>query len=174
MNLIFFRKRKNPLDLVKSVAKEVISVKSPAFNHGERIPTKYTCDGSDVSPPLRIDNVPEEATELALIMYDPDAPIGIFYHWLLYSIDPSIRELPENVPKEEETEYGIQGINDFDRIGYGGPCPPPGHGRHRYYFLVVALREESGLTAGANASEVLDAIKDKVIGYGVLMGTYSR
>lgn len=174
-DMIFFSRRgKNPLDLVKQESYEVISVTSPVFRNSESIPVKYTCDGDDVSPPLIIENVPEEAVELALIMFDPDAPVGIFYHWLLYDIPKDIHELPENVPKEEETEFGVQGRNDFGRIGYGGPCPPRGHGRHRYYFLVVALKEEIGLAPAVPASIVLENIKGKIAGYGVLMGTYSR
>ncbi len=174
--MIFFRRRasKTPLDIVKEYAGEVLKVSSPVFNNGERIPDKYTCMGKDVSPPLTIENIPKDTVELALIMYDPDAPIGIFYHWLLYAIPPDKNNLPEAIPREETTEYGVQGINDFGNIGYGGPCPPPGHGVHRYYFLVVALKEEIGLAPGANAREVLDAISGKVIGYGVLYGTYSR
>lgn len=172
--MIFFRRRKNPLDIARNEAEENLKVTSPAFKHGERIPVKYTCDGEDVSPPIKIENVPSNTAELVLIMYDPDAPIGIFYHWLLYDIPPDTGELPENIPKEDEIEYGVQGINDFGRVGYGGPCPPKGHGRHRYYFLVLALREESGLTAGARSSDVIEAVKGKIVGYGVLMGVYSR
>ncbi|ABN69313.1 phospholipid-binding protein, PBP family [Staphylothermus marinus F1] len=172
--MIFLRRKKNPLEIAKNEAEQVIEVSSPVFKHGERIPRKYTCEGEDVSPPLRFENTPDNTAELALIMYDPDAPVGIFYHWLLYDISPNTKELPENIPKEDETEHGVQGINDFGRVGYGGPCPPRGHGRHRYYFLVLALREETGLTAGARPSDVLEAVKGKIIGYGVLMGTYSR
>ncbi len=174
--LILFRRRtqETPLDIVKKYAEEKLVVNSPAFGNGGRIPDKYTCVGPDVSPPLTISNVPDEAVELALVMYDPDAPIGVFYHWTLYSIPRETRSLPENIPKEEVTEYGVQGRNDFGRIGYGGPCPPRGHGTHRYYFLVLALNSEIGLAPGVSAKEFLRTIEGKVIGYGVLMGTYSR
>lgn len=174
--MILFRRRtqETPLDIVKKYAEEKLVVSSPAFSNGERIPDKYTCVGPDVSPPLTISNVPEEAVELALVMYDPDAPIGVFYHWILYSIPRDIGSLPENIPKEEVTEYGVQGRNDFGRIGYNGPCPPRGHGTHRYYFLVLALSSETGLAPGVSVKEFLRAIEGEVIGYGVLMGTYSR
>ncbi len=175
--MILFRRRSSvttPLDLVKEYAEEVISVKSPAFNNGERIPDKYTCVGPDVSPPLVIEGIPKDTVELAIVMYDPDAPIGVFYHWLIYSMPRDVSELPENIPKEETTEYGVQGRNDFGRIGYNGPCPPRGHGTHRYYFLVYALNSEIGLAPGVSVKEFLQAVEGKVIGYGVLMGTYSR
>ncbi len=174
--MIFFRRRppENPLDIVKRHAEEKIEVSSPAFKHGDRIPDKYTCVGPDVSPPLIIKGVPEDATELALVMYDPDAPGGVFYHWLLYSIPRDTSELPENVPKDETTVYGVQGRNDFGRIGYGGPCPPRGHGTHHYYFLVLALESEIGLGPGAAPRGFLQSIEGKVLAYGVLMGTYSR
>ncbi len=172
--MIFFKKKpQDPLSEVKKEAEEILKISS-VFANGERIPEKYTCDGEDVSPPLKIEGIPGEAVELALIMYDPDAPIGTFYHWLLYSIPPNTTELPENIPKDKITEYGVQGVNDFGNLGYGGPCPPHGHGRHRYYFLVVALREKTGLKPGASISDLMKAIRGKVIGYGVLMGTYSR
>lgn len=84
--MIFLRRKKNPLEIAKNEAEQVIEVTSPAFKHGERIPRKYTCEGEDISPPLRFENIPDNTAELALIMYDPDAPIGIFHHWLLYDI----------------------------------------------------------------------------------------
>jgi len=171
--MIFKPKVKNPLEEVSREASEVIKLTS-VFGNGERIPVKYTCDGDDVSPPLKISNVPSEARELVLVMYDPDAPIGTFYHWLLYRIPPSISELPENIPKQETTQYGYQGVNDFGDIGYGGPCPPPGHGPHRYYFLLIAVRKETGLKPRVDISKLMSSVKGSVIGYGVLMGVYSR
>ncbi len=175
--MIFFRRRssKTPLDTVREWGiGEVLRVSSPVFRNAGRIPDKYTCTGIDISPPLKIENIPEDTVELALIMYDPDAPIGVFYHWLLYRIPPDKNELPENIPKKPSTNYGVQGVNDFGNIGYGGPCPPRGHGTHRYFFLVLALREGVDLGPGANVRELMDAVRDKVIGYGVVYGTYSR
>ncbi len=172
--ILFRRKVSDPLKVIaKKGVGEVLSVES-VFKNGDMIPVKYTCDDRDVSPPLRIGNAPENTVAYALIMYDPDAPIGTFYHWLLYDIPVDENELPENIPKHEETPYGMQGVNDFGNIGYGGPCPPPGHGRHRYYFLVLALNSETGLKPGVRVNDLIDSVKDKVIGYGVLMGVYSR
>ena len=172
--MIFFKKKiQDPLAEVKREAEELLRVES-VFGNGDRIPKKYTCDDQDVSPPLKITGIPDGTVELALIMYDPDAPIGTFYHWLLYGISPDKTELPEDIPKDKVTPYGIQGKNDFGMIGYGGPCPPHGHGTHRYYFLVVALKEKIGLEPGVDVNKLMDSIRGKIIGYGVLMGTYSR
>ncbi len=167
-------KKKDPLDHFRNRVPDTISLTSPVFSSGGRIPVKYTCDGLDVSPPLRISNIPKNSVELVLLMYDIDAPMNIFYHWLLYAIPPKIRELPEAIPPEEVTEYGVQGRNDFGKIGYNGPCPPRGKKEHRYYFLLLALNEESGLGPAASPKEVLDSIIDHVVAYGVLMGMYSR
>ena len=152
----------------------VIKVSSPAFDFGEKIPPKYTCDGEDVSPPLVISNVPSEAVSLVIVMYDPDAPGGTFYHWIMYNIDAGNITLPENIPPEPITQYGLQGINDFNKIGYGGACPPPGLGTHRYYILVLALDTKLDLPPGAGKEDVLNALKDHVIAYGYYMGIYGR
>lgn len=170
---MFRKKTQDPLSEVKKESKELLKITS-VFNNGERIPVKYTCESEDVSPPLRINNIPENTAELAIVMYDPDAPLGTFYHWLLYSIPKDTRELPENIPREKTVKYGKQGLNDFGEIGYGGPCPPPGHGIHRYYFLVIALKESINLNPGVRINDLLNKIRGRVIGYGVLMGTYSR
>lgn len=171
--ILFRRKISDPLEIVKSEANENIRIES-VFKNGERIPIKYTCEGDNVSPPLKLEGVPGDTVELALIMYDPDAPMGTFYHWLLYKIPSDIKELPEAIPSTEKTDYGIHGINDFGNYGYGGPCPPPGHGTHRYFFLVISLGEEIDLDPGAKINDLMNAIKGKIKGYGVLMGTYSR
>ena len=168
------RKKKDPLELIKNKVPNTISLTSPVFNNGEKIPMKYTCDGLDVSPPLKISNIPRNTVELVLLMYDIDAPMNIFYHWLLYSMPPKLNELPEAIPQEEVTDYGVQGRNDFGKIGYSGPCPPRRRKEHRYYFVLLALKEESGLGPAASPKEVLSNVIDNVIAYGVLMGTYSR
>ncbi|MCX7722324.1 MAG: YbhB/YbcL family Raf kinase inhibitor-like protein, partial [Verrucomicrobiae bacterium] len=122
-----------------------IQVTSPAFQDGKPIPSKYTCDGEDVSPPLNWTNVPPEAKSLVLISDDPDAPVGTWVHWVLYDLPPTTAGLSEGVPKSSELPNGAkQGINDFRRIGYGGPCPPPGK-PHRYYFKLYALDTVLGL-----------------------------
>ncbi|WP_069808043.1 YbhB/YbcL family Raf kinase inhibitor-like protein [Vulcanisaeta thermophila] len=148
---------------------------SPAFKYGERIPRKYTCDGEDVSPPLQWSGTPQGTKSLVLIMEDPDAPIGLFTHWVLYNIPPTRNELPENVAKNPTVEgIGLQGINDFGRVGYGGPCPPRGHGPHRYFFRLYALDITLNLRPRASRNDVLNAIKNHVIGTAEYMGTYSR
>lgn len=148
---------------------------SPVFENGARIPRRYTCDGEDVSPPLEWEGAPTETKAYALIVYDPDAPIGTFIHWVLYNIPASVNRLEENVPKTEVVEgIGVQGVNDFGNIGYGGPCPPPGHGEHRYYFALHALNAQLNLPPGLKADELLKRIEPHVIGYAILMGKYSR
>lgn len=148
---------------------------SPAFKHGEAIPRKYTCDGEDVSPPLAISGVPQGAKTLVLIMEDPDAPIGLFTHWILYEIPATVREIPEGVPKRPEVAgLGLQGVNDFGRIGYGGPCPPRGHGPHRYFFRLYALSASLGLKPRASRGDVLKAMEGKVLAQAEYMGIYKR
>ncbi|MCS7337824.1 MAG: YbhB/YbcL family Raf kinase inhibitor-like protein [Verrucomicrobiae bacterium] len=151
-----------------------IQVTSPAFQDGKPIPSKYTCDGEDVSPPLNWTNVPPEAKSLVLISDDPDAPVGTWVHWVLYDLPPTTAGLSEGVPKSSELPNGAkQGINDFRRIGYGGPCPPPGK-PHRYYFKLYALDTMLGLKPGATKAEVEKAMKGHILAQGQLMGTYQR
>lgn len=149
---------------------------SPAFNDGERIPQRYTCDGEDVSPPLEWSRAPASTASYALIVYDPDAPRGTFIHWVIYDIPRELAALPEGVPRDPVVEgLGLQGRNDFGKLGYGGPCPPHGDRPHRYVFALHALDIETlGLGPGARADDVLEHIKGHVIGYAVLTGTYSR
>ncbi len=168
-----FRRRRSEYVLREGVEFRLVS---PAFENNARIPSKYTCDGSDVSPPLEWQNPPAGVKSYALIMYDPDAPAGTFIHWVLYDIPASRNSLPEAVPRQERIEgVGVQGVNDFGYTGYGGPCPPPGHGEHRYFFALHALSVETlGLSPGASADNVLEAMKGKVLGYAILVGRYSR
>ncbi len=150
-----------------------IAVSSPAFPEGGTIPPRYTCDGADVSPPLRWSNIPGDARSLLILMYDPDAPNGFFIHWVLYNAPPELRGLPEAVPREPVTRYGMQAVNDFRRIGYGGPCPPPGS-RHRYVIIVAALDEKLSLPPGVPAREVLAQARGHVLAYGLYYGVYKR
>lgn len=161
-------------DFVRGVP-AVITVRSSAFSNGSEIPRRYTCDGDNISPQIRIEGVPRNAKSLVLIVYDPDAPRGTFYHWLLYSIPPATREIPEGAGRKgvPNIGVGVQGRNDFGYLGYGGPCPPPGK-PHRYVFLVVALDSEPTIPPGAGPSQVMNACKGHVIGYGVLVGLYGR
>ncbi len=163
--------------LKEYVVREGVEFKleSPAFENGGVIPKAYTCDGRDVSPPLRWSGQPE-AKSYALIMYDPDAPAGTFIHWVIYDIPASRSDLPEAVPRRPVIEgLGVQGVNDFGYTGYGGPCPPAWHGEHRYFFALHALNTESlGLPSGSTADAVIEAMKGKVVGYAILMGRYKR
>jgi Raf kinase inhibitor-like YbhB/YbcL family protein len=144
-----------------------IKITSSAFQEGGNIPSKFTCDGSDTSPPLQITGIPSEAKSLALIADDPDAPGGLFTHWLVWNIPPQTNSIAEgSAPK------GVHGTNDFGKSGYRGPCPPPG--THRYSFKIFALDRELDLPSGAKRSQVDAAMKGHVIAQGELMGRYAR
>lgn len=151
-----------------------LELTSPAFDDGARIPERFTCDGADVSPPLEIAGVPEEAASLALVADDPDAPAGTWVHWVLWGLPGDRRELPEGVPPGEEGPDGArQGTNDFGNSGYGGPCPPPG-APHRYFFKLYALEGTPDLAPGATKEELLEAIDPRVVASCELMGRYER
>jgi len=150
-----------------------IKITSSAFEEGGLIPAKYTCDGADVSPPLQWDAVPEGTKSVALICDDPDAPMGTWVHWVLFNLPSDAKELAENIPAEETLPNGAkQGVNDFGRIGYGGPCPPGG--THRYFFKIYALDTEVGLEAGANKRQLLKAMEGHILEQGQLVGKYKR
>lgn len=150
-----------------------IKITSPAFEEGGMIPEVYTCDGIDISPPLKWSSMPQGTKTFALICDDPDAPIGTWVHWVIYNIPGDICELPENIPPEQEIKNGgIQGMNDFRKIGYGGPCPPGG--THRYFFRIYALDTEVDLKPGATESQLLKAMEGHILAEGQLMGRYSR
>ena len=152
-----------------------LEIKSPVFDNGGIIPITYTCDGKNINPPLLWKGIPPSTKSLVLIMHDPDAPIGDFTHWLVYTIPPSVKGLPEGLPKKPVLEKGIeQGLNDFGYIGYGGPCPPPWDGYHRYYFDLYALDYVPNLPPGATRKEVEKALKGHVIEKASLMGKYKR
>lgn len=151
-----------------------LELTSTAFSQGAEIPEKYTCDGVDVSPPLSWSSPPEGTESLALIMDDPDAPMGTWVHWVVYDIPPDRGSLPEGVPADEPLSDGsLQGKNGWQRDGYGGPCPPSGSS-HRYVFTLYALDTELGLEAGATKGSVLDAMDGHVLAQGELIGTYTR
>lgn len=139
---------------------------SPSFDRDAAIPVRYTCDGDDVSPELRITAIPEGTAGLALIMDDPDAPAGTWDHWVAYDIAPA-GTIPEDVG-----ELGTGGLNSWEKIGYGGPCPPSG--THRYFFKVLALDAPLGLDEGSDKTQLLAASEGHVLGEAVLMGTFSR
>jgi Raf kinase inhibitor-like YbhB/YbcL family protein len=150
-----------------------IQLTSPAFQDGQAIPQKYSCDGRNISPPLQWANVPAGTASLALIMDDPDAPRGTWVHWVLYNIPAATRELPENVaPTAAVPGGGRQGVNSGRRPGYGGPCPPGG--THRYFFKLYALDRQLSLPAGATKEDLLQAMAGHILAEGQLMGTYKR
>lgn len=145
---------------------------SPAFVEGETIPVKYTCDGENSAPPLRWDDAPQ-ARSFVLIVDDPDAPGGTFTHWVLYDIPGTQRELPEGL--SNVGALGTPGMNDFSKVGYGGPCPPRGKGPHRYFFTLYALDTPSLMVpAERPRREIERAMQGHVIGQARLMGRYER
>lgn len=142
---------------------------SSAFAQGERIPTKYTCDGEDSSPPLQWRNPPPGTQSFALIMDDPDAPVGTWIHWVLFNLIADIQELPE----QATLPAGAQdGKNSWGRTGYGGPCPPSG--THRYFFKLYALDTTVNLTASPDKAQLLRAMEGHILAQAEVMGTYSR
>ena len=150
-----------------------LELKSPVFEEGGWIPEKYTCDGENVSPPLEWNGLPDGTASLALICDDPDAPMGTWVHWVVFNIPPETNGLPENVPPERELRQGgRQGINDFRKIGYGGPCPPGG--THRYYFKLYALDCSIDLPAGITKDNLVAAMEGHILEQAILMGRYSR
>jgi Raf kinase inhibitor-like YbhB/YbcL family protein len=151
-----------------------MTITSPAFELGRPIPAKYTCEGEDVSPPLQWRDVPADAKSLSLICDDPDAPVGTWVHWVVYDLPLTTGELTEKVPMSQTLPDGAkQGRNDFKRVGYGGPCPPPGK-PHRYYFKLYALDTQLGLKPGATKRELLQTMEGHILAEAQLMGTYQR
>ena len=162
-----------PEDVIKGV-KSQFTVTSDVLKYGGGFPVKYTCDGKNLSPPLKWFGFKKLGTSFVLIMYDPDAPKGIFYHWLLYNIPEGISELPEGIPgKEVINGLGTQGVNDFGELGYGGPCPPKGE-KHRYVILVLHLSKKIQFKPGLTANELLNIVKGNVVEYGKLLVYYQR
>lgn len=154
---------------VQSAAK--LTLTSPAFKEGAAIPSANTCDGANASPPLQWSGVPSQAKSLALICEDPDAPGGTFTHWVLYNLPASTTELKEG--QATLPEKAAQGKNDFDKAGYGGPCPPAGN-PHRYIFHLYALDTPLTLSDSASKQDLQSAILDHILAEGVLMGKYQR
>jgi Raf kinase inhibitor-like YbhB/YbcL family protein len=149
-------------------------LKSPAFAHGAEIPKKHSCEAADVSPALEWGGSPARTISFALIMDDPDAPAGTWVHWVLWNLPASAHELSEAVAKQDQLDDGTrQGRNSFRKIGYNGPCPPPGK-PHRYFFRLYALDEKLDLAPGANSSDLQEAMKGHIIIQAEYMGTYRR
>ncbi len=149
-------------------------LQSSAFTTGEQIPVKHTCDGADASPQLRWADPPPNTRSFALIMDDPDAPGGTWVHWVLYAIVATVHDLPEGVATRNSVAgVGIQGMNDFQRVGYGGPGPPPGPA-HRYVFKLYALDSDLRLPARKTKAELLKAMDGHILAQAELMGRYQR
>lgn len=150
------------------------ALQTNAFPAGGTIPKKYTCDASDVSPELTWTGAPAGTQAFALIAEDPDAPAGTWTHWIAWGVPSSATKLPEGVPKNETLADGTrQGKNDFKKIGYNGPCPPPGT-PHRYFFKLYALGSKLEVKAGSSRSELESAMKGHVLGQAEVMGKYGR
>ena len=145
-----------------------MKITSSAFQEGGDIPSKFTCDGADMNPALRFEGAPGEAKSLLLIVDDPDAPVGLFTHWLVWNIDPKTTEIAEkSVPPR-----AVQGTNDYPGRGYDGPQPPSG--THRYYFRIIALDKKLDLPSSAKRKELDKAMSGHVIAQGEYMGRYSH
>lgn len=150
-----------------------IIVTSSAFEQGGMIASRYTCDAENVSPPLKWQGVPKAAKSIALICDDPDAPMGTWVHWVMWNIPADATVLPENMrPAKELPDGSIQGITDFGKHGYGGPCPPSG--THRYYFKVYALDKMLDLPNSSTKKDMLKAMQGHILAQGQLMGKYKR
>lgn len=151
------------------------TISSSAFKEGGTIPGQYTCDGADLSLPLKWEGIPADTKSFAIIMDDPDAPVGTFNHWVVYDIPADTNMLPEGVAKDPALSNGTkQGITSFRRTGYGGPCPPAGPA-HRYFFTIYALDVQTiGLGPKASKQDVEGKIKGHIIGKAAVMGKYGR
>lgn len=151
-----------------------LQLASSAFSAGGTIPKKFTCDGSDVSPQLSWTGPPAKTQSFAVIMDDPDAPVGIWVHWVIYDLPANASNLAEGVAKQEQLPSGArQGRNDFGKIGYAGPCPPPGKA-HRYFIKLYAFDAKLNLNAGARKSDVERAMEGHILAQTEWMGRYAR
>ncbi len=148
-----------------------------AFGEGGSVPTRFTCSGRDVSPPLEIASVPDEAKSLAIVVDDPDAPSGTFTHWLLWNLPPGTTTVPKAVPQEKTVgslDGARQGTNDFGDIGYRGPCPPKGDGPHTYRFTLYVLERELELDAGAKRDALFGAMDGVRLGRARFTAEFGR
>jgi len=147
-----------------------MEITTPAFEHNGEIPSKYTCDAEDLNPELQISGVPESTDSLVLIVDDPDAPAKTWVHWVVFNIDPSTETIKEN----SAPSGAVEGTTDFGRTGWGGPCPPPPTGEHRYFFKLYALDTTLDLDSSATKTDVEQAMADHVLDSASLIGLYSR
>jgi Raf kinase inhibitor-like YbhB/YbcL family protein len=169
---IIGRRSNRNRDIVDAGTIAALTITSSSFPDGGVIPSKVTCDGGDVSPQLTVSAPPAGARSLALIVEDPDAPVGSFVHWLAFNLPTTLRDLPEGASAHSETMQGaVQGKNDFDKTGYGGPCPP-GSKPHHYIFRIYALDRILQLPEGATKGELAGAARGHVVAEGKLVGLY--
>lgn len=162
--VIFFHLEKSPQ---RSTIKPTMKVTSPAFEHNQLIPSKYTCNGENINPPLVFYDVPDKTKSLVLIVDDPDAPLGTWVHWVVFNIPKETRSIHEN-----STSQGIQAITSFGKPGYGGPCPPSGI--HRYFFKLFALDTVLSLTGKADKKTVEEVMQSHILSHAELIGLYSK
>ncbi len=166
------QERKMVLDMPTKTA--TIQLTSPAFKQNEMIPRQYTCEGKDLSVPLQWTDSPGGTQSFALICDDPDAPMGTWVHWVLWNLPADSRELKEGIPAVEKLPNGAgQGMTDFQRVGYGGPCPPPG-GPHRYFFKLYALDTRLNFSSHVTKPDLERAMKGHILAEGELVGKYKR
>jgi hypothetical protein len=152
-----------------------MKISSTDFTDQGSIPPNFTCEGANISPALSWTEIPKAAKSLVLAVDDPDAPIGTWVHWIAYNIPIDAKGLPAGVPTLESLPHGaLQGRNSFRKIGYGGPCPPPGHGAHRYFFRLYALDKILDIRPGSNRKELDDAMKGHIVSRAELMGRFER
>ena len=154
-----------------------LTLQSETFSQNQAVPRKYSGEGDDISPPLTWSDVPDGTKELALIMDDPDAPAGTWVHWVIYKIPADSGGLSEGIPTSAQVSSpagALQGKNSGNKIGYGGPAPPPGHGLHHYHFKLYALDVKLGLDSGASKQSLLGAMQGHILAQGELVGTYQR
>lgn len=156
-----------PHHTLAAETKTMLSISSPAFKHNESIPKKYTCDGENISPPLKIKNIPKNTKSLALILDDPDAPSGTFTHWIAWHISPKKTQISEG-----EKGKISEGLNGLSQKGYFGPCPPTG--THHYHFKLYALDSDVDISEKSKKKDLIAAIKSHTIQSATLIGKYSR
>jgi len=158
---------------ISEESKMKFQITSSAFKDGEMIPSKYTCDGENISPPLSWSEIPNGTKSLALINDDPDAPIGDWVHWIVFNIPPDTKEFKEAASSKKLLPKGaLEGLNDWNKKGYGGPCPPSGV--HRYFFKLYALDTMLSLKEGATKRQLLEAMKGHILAEAQLIGKYQR
>jgi len=174
MSILFTSCQPASPDSTQGMENMKLQISSDSFNHEGTIPDEFTCDGEDLSPQLSWNGVPSETQSLALIVDDPDAPIGTWVHWVIYDMPAILTQLPRGIPQLPEVEgIGKQGENGSKQIGYMGPCPPGGN-HHRYFFKLYALDTRLDLPSGATKAELEQSMQGHILAQGQLIGLYGR